>query len=225
MMPDGGEQCKALSFGRSTTALRRSRQGGRRRHPASGGRESRVTSPSPTVLMDGAAVRRAVDRMSREIVERLGGTERLVLMGIQRRGVQLAEMIADAVAQAENVQVPRGTLDITLYRDDLMAVGPKPVVGESKLPPEGVDDRAVVIVDDVLYTGRTARAALNELMDWGRPSRILLCVLVDRGDRELPIQPDVVGRELNVLGNQRVDVHVPELDGELAVVLEEREED
>ncbi|NNM33282.1 MAG: bifunctional pyr operon transcriptional regulator/uracil phosphoribosyltransferase PyrR [Gemmatimonadetes bacterium] len=175
--------------------------------------------------MDGDAVRRAVDRMSREIVERLGGTDRLVLMGIQRRGVHLAEMIADTVAEAEGVQVPRGTLDITLYRDDLMAVGPKPLVGESKLPPEGVDDRSVVIVDDVLYTGRTVRAALNELMDWGRPSRILLCVLVDRGERELPIQPDVVGRELSVLGNQRVDVHVPDLDGELAVVLEEREED
>lgn len=184
-----------------------------------------MTSPTPTVLMDGDAVRRAVDRMSREIVERLGGTDRLVLMGIQRRGVHLAEMIADTVAEAEGVQVPRGTLDITLYRDDLMAVGPKPLVGESKLPPEGVDDRSVVIVDDVLYTGRTVRAALNELMDWGRPSRILLCVLVDRGERELPIQPDVVGRELSVLGNQRVDVHVPDLDGELAVVLEEREED
>jgi len=173
--------------------------------------------------MDGAAVRRAVDRMSREIVERLGGTDRLVLMGIQRRGVHLAEMIAATIDEAEDVSVPRGTLDITLYRDDLMAVGPKPVVGESKLPPEGVDERAVVIVDDVLYTGRTARAALNELMDWGRPARILLCVLVDRGSRELPIQPDIVGRELSVLGHQRIDVHVPELDGELAVVLEERE--
>lgn len=168
-------------------------------------------------------MRRAVDRMSREIVERLGGTDRLVLMGIQRRGVHLAEMIAATIDEAEDVSVPRGTLDITLYRDDLMAVGPKPVVGESKLPPEGVDERAVVIVDDVLYTGRTARAALNELMDWGRPARILLCVLVDRGSRELPIQPDIVGRELSVLGHQRIDVHVPELDGELAVVLEERE--
>ncbi len=168
-------------------------------------------------------MRRAVDRMSREIVERLGGTDQLVLMGIQRRGVHLAEMIAAAIGEAEDVSVPRGTLDITLYRDDLMAVGPKPVVGESKLPPEGVDERAVVIVDDVLYTGRTARAALNELMDWGRPARILLCVLVDRGSRELPIQPDIVGRELSVLGHQRIDVHVPELDGELAVVLEERE--
>ena len=163
--------------------------------------------------------------MSREIVERLGGTDRLVLMGIQRRGVQLSEMVARAIADAEGVDVPRGTLDITLYRDDLMAVGPKPVVGESKLPPGGVDEHAVVIVDDVLYTGRTVRAALNELMDWGRPSRILLCVLVDRGERELPIQPDVVGREFSVLGNQRVDVRVPDLDGELAVVLEEREDD
>ena len=103
-----------------------------------------------------------------------------------------------------------------------MALGPRPVVGESKLPPQGIDERSVVIVDDVLYTGRTARAALNELMDWGRPARILLCVLVDRGGREVPIQPDIVGREVHVLGDQRVDVQVPELDGDLAVVLSQR---
>lgn len=160
--------------------------------------------------------------MSREVLDRLGGTRDLVLMGIQRRGVQLARMIGRAIGEADGTRVPLGTLDITLYRDDLMAVGPKPLVGESQLPPRGVDEQAVVIVDDVLYTGRTARAALNELMDWGRPSRILLCVLVDRGDRELPIQPDIVGRQFKVLGHQRIDVHVPELDGELAVVLSEQ---
>ena len=101
--------------------------------------------------------------------------------------------------------------------------GPKPLVGESKLPPEGVEYRSVVIVDDVLYTGRTVRAALNELMDWGRPARILLCVLVDRGGRELPIQPDIVGREIQALYNQRIDVRVPELDDELAVVVSAQE--
>ena len=181
-----------------------------------------MTVPNPTVLMDGEAVGRAIDRMSREILEKLGGTDRLVLMGIQRRGVYLAEMIAQAIEEAEGEPVPLGTLDITLYRDDLMAIGPKPLVGESKLPPRGVDDQAVVIVDDVLYTGRTARAALNELMDWGRPARILLCVLVDRGNRELPIQPDIVGREFRVLEHQRVDIRVPQLEGELGVVLSER---
>ncbi len=169
--------------------------------------------------MDGADVRRAVDRMAHEVLEKLGGTRHLVLIGIQRRGVDLAGMISKAISAAEGTEVATGTLDITFYRDDLMAIGPRPLVGETKLPPGGVDDMAVVLVDDVLYTGRTARAALNELMDWGRPARILLCVLVDRGDRELPIQPDIVGREFSVLANQRVDVLVPALDGELAVVL------
>ena len=172
-----------------------------------------------TVLMDPIAVQRAIGRMGHEIVERAGDAERLVLIGIQRRGVDLAEMIGRAVAEAGGDQVPTGTLDITLYRDDLIALGPRPVVGETRLPGGGVDGAVVVLVDDVLYTGRTARAALNELMDWGRPARILLCVLVDRGERELPIQPDIVGREFTVLPSQRVDVKVPRLDGALAVVL------
>ena len=178
-----------------------------------------MTAAEPTVLMDGMAVKRAVGRMSHEILEKLGGTGQLVLMGIQRRGVDLADMIRRAILEAEGAEVPTGTLDITLYRDDLMALGPRPVVGETDLPRGGVDGRAVVLVDDVLYTGRTARAALNELMDWGRPARILLCVLVDRGDRELPIQPDIVGREAPALADHRVDVLVPRLDGELAVVV------
>ena len=178
-----------------------------------------MTAATPTVLMDEAAVRRAIGRMAHEVLEKLGGTERLVLMGIQRRGVDLADMIRAAIVEAEGVEVATGTLDITLYRDDLMALGPRPVVGETLLPPGGVERMAVVLVDDVLYTGRTVRAALNELMDWGRPERILLCVLVDRGERELPIQADIVGREFPVLANQRVDVLVPARDGELAVVL------
>ena len=182
-------------------------------------RIEQVTPAEPTVLMDGADVRRAVDRMAHEVLDKLGGTRRVVLIGVQRRGVDLAAMIGEAIRAAEGKQVPTGTLDITFYRDDLMALGPRPLVGETKLPPGGVDDRAVVLVDDVLYTGRTARAALNELMDWGRPARIVLCVLVDRGDRELPIQPDIVGREFRVLANRRIDVLVPRLDGDLAVVL------
>ena len=180
---------------------------------------TKVTAATPTVLMDEAAVRRAIGRMAHEVIEKLGGTERLVLMGIQRRGVDLADMIRAAIVEAEGAEVATGTLDITLYRDDLMALGPRPVVGETMLPAGGVEHMAVVLVDDVLYTGRTVRAALNELMDWGRPERILLCVLVDRGDRELPIQADIVGREFPVLANRRVDVLVPERDGRLAVVL------
>ena len=178
-----------------------------------------MTETRRTTLMDEQAVRRAVARMSREILERHGGTDGLTLMGIHRRGVHLAALLREEIQRAEDVEVPMGTLDITMYRDDLMAVGPLPVVGESALPPGGIDDRCVVVVDDVLYTGRTVRAALNEIMDWGRPSRILLCVLVDRGGRELPIQADVVGREFSVLEDQRIDVHVPSLDDQLAVVL------
>lgn len=176
-----------------------------------------MTETGRVTIMDERGVRRGVARMAREVVEKNEGTEDLVLMGIVRRGIQLAELLQDEIERAEDVRVPTGSLDITLYRDDLMTVGPRPVVGESKLPSSGVDDRAVVLVDDVLYTGRTARAALNELMDWGRPARIFLCVLVDRGSRELPIQPDVVGRTVTILPNQRVEVLVPELDGRLAV--------
>lgn len=168
-------------------------------------------------LMDEPAVRRVVARMAREIVEKNGGTDELALMGIRRRGDDLAELLRAEIERAEGVRVPAGALDITLYRDDLAQVGPKPLIGESVLPPDGIDDRTVVLVDDVLYTGRTIRAALNELMDWGRPARTLLCVLVDRGGREVPICPDVVGRSIEILAGQRVEVLVPELDGRLAV--------
>lgn len=169
--------------------------------------------------MDERAVERAIARIAREIVERNNGTQRLVLLGIHRRGVHLAERIADEIDRAEGVRPPVGTLDITLYRDDLMAIGPRPVVGETRLPAGGVDGRVVVIVDDVAYTGRTVRAALDELADFGRPARIYLCVLVDRGGRELPIQPDIVGRTIETLPGQRVDVLVPEIDGRLGVEL------
>ena len=174
------------------------------------------------LLMDERAVTRAVARMARELIERNQGVEGLSLLGIHRRGVQLADMVAQEIERAEGVRPPQGTLDITLYRDDLMAIGPRPVVGVTRLPPEGVDGRAVVIVDDVLYTGRTVRAALDELADFGRPARIWLCVLVDRGGRELPIQPDVVGRVVEAGPDQRVDVLVPDLDGRLAVELAAR---
>jgi pyrimidine operon attenuation protein/uracil phosphoribosyltransferase len=169
-------------------------------------------------LMDETAVRRVVARMAREIVERNGGTERLALMGIHRRGVQIAGLLKEEIESAEGVIVPTGSIDISLYRDDLEAIGPRPIIGGSELPPSGVDGRNIVLVDDVQFTGRTARAAINELMDWGRPGRILLCVLVDRGGRELPIQPDIVGRHVEVLEeHQSVEVLVPDLDGRLGV--------
>ena len=151
-----------------------------------------------------------------------GGVDALTLIGIQRRGVQVAEMIRGAIAGTEGEAPPLGTLDTTFHRDDLALVGPKPVVGPSEIPARGVDGRTVALVDDVVFSGRSVRAALNELMDWGRPQRVLFAVLVDRGGRELPIQPDVVGTRVEVSRTQRVDVHVPELDGSLEVVLVDR---
>ena len=183
-----------------------------------------MTDDGRVTILNEDAVERALARMAREIVERNEGTGDLVLLGIRRRGVELSERIRASIEREEGAEVLSGAIDITLYRDDLAQIGPLPVVGESALPMEGIDDRAVVIVDDVFFTGRTARAAMNELMDWGRPSRILLCVLVDRGGRELPIQPDIVGRQVNVLPLQKVDVRVPEIDGRLAVELSPSQE-
>ena len=154
-----------------------------------------MTDDTAVTLLDQSAVERALARMAREILERNEGTRNLVLLGIRRRGVELAERIRGSIESEEETEISSGAIDITLYRDDLAQIGPRPVIGESTLPMDGIDDRTVVIVDDVFFTGRTARAAMNELMDWGRPSRILLCVLVDRGGRELPIQPDIVGRQ------------------------------
>ena len=173
----------------------------------------------PIHVMDEADVRREIARLAREIVDRNEGTEQLVLMGVHRRGTQISTLLRDAIEEASGAVVPTGSIDITLYRDDLGTIGPRPVIGESQLPAEGIDDKNVVIVDDVAFTGRTMRAAINELSDWGRPKRILFCVLVDRGGRELPIQPDFTGKVVAVGEGQRVEVRVPELDGRLGVEL------
>jgi pyrimidine operon attenuation protein / uracil phosphoribosyltransferase len=173
--------------------------------------------PSRTPLLDERALGRTLARMATEIVERGRGTDDLVLVGIQRRGVELADRLKRLIDQSEGSAVATGKLDITLYRDDLQTVGPRPVVGETRLP--NLDGRTVVIVDDVLYTGRTVRAALDECADFGRPRRILLCVLIDRGGRELPIQADIVGTTVSTSPGDRVDVFVSELDGRDAVEL------
>jgi pyrimidine operon attenuation protein/uracil phosphoribosyltransferase len=169
-----------------------------------------------TTLLDARALARALQRMAVEILELGHGTTDLVLVGIQRRGVELAERLARLIEREEGVSVPRGALDITLYRDDLEVVGPRPVIGETRLPGD-LTGKHVVIVDDVLYTGRTVRAALDELADFGRPKRISLCVLVDRGGRELPIQADVVGKVVKIGPGERVDVLIEEQDGQDAV--------
>jgi pyrimidine operon attenuation protein / uracil phosphoribosyltransferase len=176
---------------------------------------------SPTnssTILDARALARTLRRMADEIVELNNGTEGLVIVGIQRRGVQLAQRIVGLIQEREKVAVPQGALDITLYRDDLQTVGPRPVVGPTEIPVD-IDGQAIVIVDDVLYTGRTVRAALDELADFGRPRRIALAVVIDRGGRELPIAPDVVGKKVEVGQGQRVDVFVEELDGKDAVIL------
>ncbi len=179
-------------------------------------------SPSmPTdnrTVLDARAMDRTLRRMADDIIELYDGTDGMVIVGIQRRGVQLAARISRIIEDSEGVAVPQGALDITLYRDDLQTVGPRPVVGPTDLP-WNLEHKHVVLVDDVLYTGRTVRAALDELADFGRPARIALAVLVDRGGRELPIHADVVGKKLDVQAGGRVDVLVKELDGRDAVVL------
>lgn len=176
--------------------------------------------PATRELLDAKAMDRTITRMADQILELYGGEGMpLVLVGIQRRGVQLADRLCRRIREHDGLEVPRGALDITLYRDDLQTVGPRPVVGATDLP-WGLDGSICVIVDDVLYTGRTIRAALDELADFGRPARIALAVLVDRGGRELPIQPDVVGKVVEVPRGGRVDVHVAELDGRDAVVVQ-----
>ena len=178
-----------------------------------------MTDPQRQILLDQKAVQRVLARMAREIVEHAGSVDLLTLVGIHRRGVDLAGWLAQEIERAEGAPVATGSLDITLYRDDLMAIGPRPVVGETSLPIGGIEDRIVAIVDDVLFTGRTVRAALDELTDFGRPRRILLCVLVDRGGRELPIHADIVGKRYTVAGGDRIEVMVPDVDGQLGVAL------
>jgi pyrimidine operon attenuation protein / uracil phosphoribosyltransferase len=180
-----------------------------------------MPSRQATVL-DARALDRTLRRMADEIVELNDGTDDLVIVGIQRRGVQLAARIVSSIAEREGASVPQGALDITLYRDDLQTVGPRPVVGATDIPVD-IAHRSVVIVDDVLYTGRTVRAALDELADFGRPKRIALAVLIDRGGRELPIQPDIVGKKIECPPGRRVDVLVRELDERDAVVLSDAE--
>ena len=168
------------------------------------------------LVLDAGAIERTLHRMAQDIVRQTPDPRLLVLIGVQRRGVELAARLAAAVAAVAHVDVPRGSLDITLYRDDLEVVGPRPLIGPTSLP-VALDGRHAWIVDDVLQSGRTVRAALDQLADFGRPARIGLAVLVDRGGRELPIQADVVGERVATSPGDRVDVFVQELDGRDAV--------
>ena len=171
-----------------------------------------------TQLMTATEIDRTVQRLAHEIVEKSGGTSNLALIGIRRRGVPLAQRIAQAMRGIDGVDVPVGTLDITLYRDDLSKVAAQPVLQSSDIP-FAVDDKDLVLVDDVLYTGRTVRAALDALADLGHPESIQLAVLVDRGERELPIRADYVGRNIEAPSDQRVYVRLAEVDGVDEVVI------
>lgn len=169
-------------------------------------------------ILDPPAIQRAVIRIAHEIVERNNGTENLVLIGLRSRGVDLARRIARELMQIAGTETPVGALDVTLYRDDLGKVGPQPVVRKTEIP-FSINEKRVVLVDDVLYTGRTIRAALDGLIDLGRPRLIQLAVLVDRGHRELPIRADYVGKNVPTSREEQIQVLLTEEDGDDKVVI------
>ena len=169
-------------------------------------------------LMTAAEIDLVLARMAAEIVERLGPAEEFAVIGIRRRGVPLARRLCRRIEAAVGRPVPLGILDITLYRDDLTAIGNRPTLRETLIDFD-IDNRSLVLVDDVLYTGRTARSALDGLVDLGRPRRVQLAVLVDRGHRELPIQADYVGKTVQTEEDETVEVRLEEEDGEERVVL------
>ncbi len=177
--------------------------------------------PRPREALAQVAISRALTRIASEILERHGGLGSVALVGIRTRGVPLAERLAAKLRKSEGVDVPLGVLDITLHRDDLRSAGPQPIVGTTDLPFRE-EDRVVILVDDVLFTGRTIRAALDALVDWGRPRKIELAVLVDRGHRELPIAADYVGKFVETTPDENVRVELKEIDGTDRVTVEPR---
>ena len=174
-------------------------------------------------IVEADGLRRIVTRIAHEIVERNKGVSDLVLVGIRRRGVPLANRIAQKIQEFEGQTPAQGSLDITLYRDDLSLVAHQPVVGPSEIPIE-IADKVVVLVDDVLYTGRTVRAAMDALIDLGRPRSIQLAVVIDRGHRELPIRADYVGKNVPTSKREVIGVKLTEIDGVDSVVIKEMEE-
>ena len=173
-------------------------------------------------VMDGENIRRALYRLSHEITERNKGVEDLVLIGIRTRGVPLAQRLAKLIGEHEDTAIPVGTLDITFYRDDLTLISPQPVLHRTDVPFD-LNGLKVVLVDDVLYTGRTVRAALDAIMDLGRPSMIQLAVLIDRGHRELPIRADFIGKNVPTSKREVIQVKLEEVDGEEKVLILEVE--
>lgn len=185
--------------------------------------EAAVNLVPKRTILDAKEMGRIIRRMAVELVERHGGVENLLLVGIRTRGVPLAERLAGEIEALELGELPIGTLDITLYRDDLSTIAPQPVVKATRLPGQ-LERRTVILCDDVLFTGRTIRAALDAIMDYGRPRAIHLAVLVDRGHRELPIQADVVGKVVPTAREESVEVRFESTDGEEKVEILERGE-
>ena len=170
------------------------------------------------VVLSEDDIRRGLTRIAHEILERNHGSEGLILVGMRRRGVPLARRLADLIAQFEGADVPVGELDVTMFRDDLELRGTRPAVHPSSIPSD-VTDARVVLVDDVLYTGRTVRAALEAILSYGRPRQVQLAVLIDRGHRELPIRPDYVGKNVPTARDQEVEVRLREQDGSDEVLI------
>lgn len=174
-----------------------------------------------TQIMDDRQIQRTIMRMAHEIIERNKGVEDVVLVGICRRGVPIAKMLSEAIVRVEGAHVPVGSVDITFYRDDLTHISKDPTINRTDIPFD-VNGKTVVLVDDVLYTGRTARAAMEAMMDQGRARRIQLAVLIDRGHRELPIRADFAGKNIPTAQTEFVRVNMPEVDGEENVWLYDR---
>jgi pyrimidine operon attenuation protein / uracil phosphoribosyltransferase len=190
-------------------------------YPASSASAASASTQGKTILETGD-IGRIIDRIAHQILEKTSGARDVVLIGIPTRGVPLARRLVERIATFESVDVPLGVLDITLYRDDLRLRGAR-AIGHTEVPPGGIDGRRVVLVDDVLFSGRTVRAALDALKDIGRPRAVQLAVLVDRGHRELPIRADYVGKNIPTALTESVKVLLTETDGRDAVVLHEGE--
>jgi pyrimidine operon attenuation protein/uracil phosphoribosyltransferase len=172
------------------------------------------TSGAAVPIMDAEAISRALQRIAHEIIERNPQLTRVVLAGIPSRGVEIAQRIAAFIHEIENIKIETGVIDVAMHRDDVGTRSELPVVRESKLPLP-LEERTIIVVDDVLYTGRTVRAAMDAINSFGRPARIQLAVLIDRGHRELPIRPDYVGKNLPTSGSERVRVRLEQIDGGL----------
>ncbi|MGB4504607.1 MAG: bifunctional pyr operon transcriptional regulator/uracil phosphoribosyltransferase PyrR [Syntrophaceticus sp.] len=181
-----------------------------------------MTPREKVEIMNADDIRRVLTRIAHEILEKNAGTEDLTLIGIRRRGVPLAKRIAENIKEIEGTSVPLGILDITLYRDDLSQLDYHPLVRKTEVP-FSITDKKVVLVDDVLFTGRTVRAALDALIDLGRPKIIQLAVLIDRGHRELPIRADFVGKNVPTSRRELIQVSLKEIDGEDKVIIAEKE--